>query len=65
NYRPAVHAGNHADVVKPCVQLALRASVSRRDSPGFGRVAVGGAGQHITRHHPKVLHNIPGPDETG
>ena len=36
NYRHAFHAGNHADVLKHIVQLALIDSFKRKDSPFFG-----------------------------
>ena len=35
NYRHAFHAGNHADVLKHIVQLALIDSFKRKDSPFF------------------------------
>ncbi|MER2176724.1 MAG: 23S rRNA (adenine(2030)-N(6))-methyltransferase RlmJ, partial [Stenotrophomonas maltophilia] len=45
NYRHAFHAGNHADVLKHIVQLALLDTFKRKDSPFFVLDTHGGAGR--------------------
>ena len=47
NYRHAFHAGNHADVLKHIVQLALIDSFKRKDSPFFVLDTHGGAGRYL------------------
>ena len=36
NYRHAFHAGNHADVLKHVVLLAMIDALLRKDAPFFG-----------------------------
>ena len=47
NYRHAFHAGNHADVLKHIVQLALLDTFKRKDSPFFVLDTHGGAGRYL------------------
>ncbi len=47
NYRHAFHAGNHADVLKHIVQLALIDSLKRKDSPFFVLDTHGGRGRYL------------------
>ncbi|NIJ68611.1 23S rRNA (adenine(2030)-N(6))-methyltransferase RlmJ [Xanthomonas sp. 60] len=47
NYRHAFHAGNHADVLKHIVQLALIDSFKRKDSPFFVLDTHGGRGRYL------------------
>ncbi len=47
NYRHAFHAGNHADVLKHIVQLALIDSLKRKDSPFFILDTHGGRGRYL------------------
>lgn len=47
NYRHAFHAGNHADVLKHVVQLALLDSFKRKDSPFFVLDTHGGRGRYL------------------
>ena len=55
NYRHAFHAGNHADVLKHSLLLALVASLKRKPSPIFvldthaGRGAYNLSGDEATR----------------
>jgi len=47
NYRHAFHAGNHADVLKHIVQLALIDTFKRKDSPFFVLDTHGGRGRYL------------------
>ena len=47
NYRHAFHAGNHADVLKHVVLLALLDALRRKDSPFFVLDTHGGAGRYL------------------
>jgi len=47
NYRHAFHAGNHADVLKHIVQLALLDAFKRKDSPFFVLDTHGGRGRYL------------------
>jgi len=47
NYRHAFHAGNHADVLKHIVQLALLDAFKRKDSPFFLLDTHGGRGRYL------------------
>lgn len=47
NYRHAFHAGNHADVLKHIVQLALLDVFKRKDSPFFVLDTHGGRGRYL------------------
>jgi len=47
NYRHAFHAGNHADVLKHIVQLALIDSFKRKESPFFVLDTHGGRGRYL------------------
>jgi 23S rRNA (adenine2030-N6)-methyltransferase len=47
NYRHAFHAGNHADVLKHIVLLALLESLKRKDSPFFVLDTHAGRGQYL------------------
>jgi len=47
NYRHAFHAGNHADVLKHIVQLALLDTFKRKDSPFFVLDTHGGRGRYL------------------
>ncbi len=47
NYRHAFHAGNHADVLKHIVLLALLDSLKRKDTPFFVLDTHAGRGQYL------------------
>lgn len=47
NYRHAFHAGNHADVLKHIVLLALLESLKRKDTPFFVLDTHAGRGQYL------------------
>ena len=47
NYRHAFHAGNHADVLKHIVLLALIDSFKRKDSPFFVLDTHAGRGRYL------------------
>lgn len=47
NYRHAFHAGNHADVLKHVIQLALLEALQRKDSPFFVLDTHAGRGRYL------------------
>jgi len=52
NYRHAFHAGNHADVLKHVVQLALLDALQRKDSPFFVLDTHAGRGRYLLDSEP-------------
>jgi 23S rRNA (adenine2030-N6)-methyltransferase len=52
NYRHAYHAGNHADVLKHVVQLALLDALQRKDSPFFVLDTHAGRGRYLLDSEP-------------
>lgn len=51
NYRHAFHAGNHADVLKHIVLLALLEALSRKDAPFFVLDTHAGRGRYLLQGH--------------
>ena len=49
NYRHAYHAGNHADVLKHVVLLALVDALQRKDTPVFVLDTHAGRGEYAAR----------------
>ena len=47
NYRHAFHAGNHADVLKHIVMLAMIDALKRKDSPFFVLDTHAGRGRYL------------------
>jgi 23S rRNA (adenine2030-N6)-methyltransferase len=65
NYRHAFHAGNHADVLKHIVQLALIDSFKRKDSPFFVLDTHGGAGRYLLASEEAARPWRPNPGSCG